>query len=94
MTSNSSTRLYTRLIRILKILQVIGYFIVLFYCLLLFIISSVIGGTSSFGLAANLAVWWGLFSALIACAVIYITTQVSIAIVDLLSRIERNTRPE
>lgn len=88
-SSPNDNRLYTRLIKTLKILQFIGYFIVVVYC---FIIFSMFG--QSLILTGFSIILFGyLINAVIACIIIYIFTAVLIAIIDLLSRIERNTRP-
>lgn len=81
--NDNQNRLYTRLISTLKIIQFIGYFIVVLY-FLLFLFSRLSGLVTLFAF-----VW-----VLISCVSIYITTAVLIAIIDLLSRIERNTRSE
>ncbi len=82
-SGSNQSKLYTGLIATLRIIQFIGYFIV--FLTVLFIL-----GTPSygFGIPSFFSVLW----ALIACIFIYIYTQVWIAIIDLLSRIERNTR--
>lgn len=92
-SSSNQNRLYTRLINILKILQLIGYFFVVFYLVTNFI-ALIIINRELYNINVKIELFFRLsFSALIACVSIYITTQVLIAIIDLLSRIERNTRP-
>ncbi len=89
-SGSNQNRLYTRLITTLKIIQYIGYFLVV----VLFIgIFSSFGQITSFGIF-NIVLLLYLFYALITCISIYITIEVLIAIIDLLSRIEQNTRPE
>lgn len=94
MTSNlpsnnsNENRLYTKLISNLKKLQFIGYLIVVVLNLLaVFLTRGFFGLLSSY-------FFYCLFKAAISCAFIYITTEVLMAILDLLSRIERNTRSE
>jgi choline-glycine betaine transporter len=83
-SGSNQNKLYTGLIATLRIIQFIGYFIVLLLTVF-FILST---PSYWFGIPSFFYVLW----ALIACIFIYIYTQVWIAIIDLLSRIERNTR--
>ncbi|BAZ12498.1 hypothetical protein NIES4071_43290 [Calothrix sp. NIES-4071] len=86
--NHNENRLYTRLITILKILQFIGYFLVAIYSLAI---------SSIYSLAINsipMLSWLPIMFFLLGCISIYVSTQVIIAIIDLLSRIERNTRLE
>ncbi len=90
-TNSNPVRLYTRFIRILKIIQYVGYFLVVaFSGLLIFGFGR---GLSPEGVAP-LALVVFLLQASIGCGMIYVVTQALIAIVDLLSRIEQNTRPQ
>lgn len=88
-SGSNQNRLYTRLITTLKIIQYIGYF---FVAVVFIGIFSLFGQFTSFGIN-NIVFFVYLLYALITCISIYITIQVLIAIIDLLSRIERNTRP-
>lgn len=83
--SSNQNRLYTRFLTNLKILQFVGYFIVV-----------AINGSVLFvnrGFASQFF-FFSLFNVLISCVVIYVITEALRAIIDLLSRIERNTRSE
>lgn len=80
----SQNRLYKGLITTLKILQFVGYVFVALYSFVLVALFS--GFYGQFG--GILA----LISFIIGCISVYVTTQVLIAIIDLLSRIEENTR--
>ena len=87
-TNSNPVRLYTRFIGILKIIQYLGLFVVV----LLALIFGFAGGLfrqSPLGIVALLF----LLQASFGCGMIYVVTQALIAIVDLLSRIEQNTRP-
>lgn len=91
-TNSNQVRLYTRFISILKIIQYIGYFIVVVLSLNFFVvtgrvITSIPGATIRF-----LDIIGFLLPAAIGCLIVYIFTQALIAIIDLLSRIEHNTR--
>ena len=87
-TNSNPVRLYTRFILILKIIQYLGFFVVA----LLGLIFGFAGGLSRQSpLAVVLLVF--LLQLSIGCGMIYVVTQALIAIVDLLSRIEQNTRP-
>ncbi len=90
-TNSNPVRLYTRFIRILKIIKYVGYFYVVVFSG--FFIFGFSGGLSPEGLAP-LALVFFLLQASIGCGMIYVVTQALIAIVDLLSRIEQNTRPQ
>ncbi|MFB2894186.1 hypothetical protein ACE1CI_14845 [Aerosakkonemataceae cyanobacterium BLCC-F50] len=83
--SSNQNRLYTRFITNLKILQFVGYFIVVA------INASVLFYNRGF---ASPFFFFSLFNVLISCVVIYVITEALRAIIDLLSRIERNTRSE
>jgi hypothetical protein len=89
-TNSNPVRLYTRFILILKIIQYLGYFVVV---LLGFLIFGFAGGMFRQSSLAPLALVF-LLQASIGCGMIYVVTQALIAIVDLLSRIEQNTRPQ
>jgi len=84
-TNSNPVRLYTRFIRLLKIIQYLGFFVVVFLGLYA-------GGLFLQGALGPLALVF-LLQASIGCGMIYVVTQALIAIVDLLSRIEQNTRP-
>lgn len=88
-TNSNPIRLYTDFIRIVKIIQYLGYFAVVFWVLMFFFRGGIFRG---FFLALILVVL--LLQASIGCGMIYVVTQGLIAIVDLLSRIEQNTRPQ
>ena len=88
-TNSNPVRLYTRFIRLLKIIQYLGYFVVVFWGLIYLVLAQ---GISSPGSLAPLALVF-LLPVSIGCGMIYVVTQALIAIVDLLSRIEKNTRP-
>lgn len=81
----SANRLYTRFTKTLKIIQYIGYVIVALFGVLSLGFSLSAGTVSLIQLVA-------LVQIAIALGIIYITTQGLIAVVDLLSRIEQNTR--
>lgn len=78
LNTSNQNRLYTGLINSFQILQFLGYFIV--------IISGYLRFTYNFNSF--------LIYVVIICIFIYMITQSLIAIIDLLSRIERNTRSE
>lgn len=80
----SQNRLYKGLITTLQILQFVGYVIVALYSFVFSTFFSVFYGQFG-GILA-------LISLIIGCITVYVTTQVLIAIIDLLSRIEENTR--
>jgi 4-hydroxybenzoate polyprenyltransferase len=90
-TNSNPVRLYTRFIRILKIIQYLGFFVVVLLGLMYL---GFAGGMSPQGPLAPLALVVFLLQASIGCGMIYVVTQALIAIVDLLSRIEQNTRPQ
>jgi hypothetical protein len=81
-------RLYTRFISVLKILQYVGYFVVVFFS---FITVFLTGGALPTGFS-NLLLIPLLVQTIVGCIIVYVITQGLIAIVDLLSRIEQNTR--
>jgi hypothetical protein len=84
-SDSNQNRLYTRFINILKIIQFIGYFIVVLYSLFP-------ARLLSFAVPAWAVFVVFLILPLMGCIIVYIITQGLIAIIDLLSRIERNTR--
>ncbi len=84
-TNPKPNRLYTKFISILKIIQYIGFFIV--------VLLSVLPPVLSRGLVPPVAIVGYALQAAIGCLIVYFFTQGLIAIVDLLSRIEHNTRP-
>lgn len=86
----NENRLYTRLVTTLKILQFVGFFIVVIFFIVIF---SIFGRALSFG-GTNIFILLPLIYVIIPCIIIYILTAALIAIIDLLSRIERNTRSE
>jgi NADH:ubiquinone oxidoreductase subunit 6 (subunit J) len=81
-------RLYTRFISVLKILQYVGYFVVVFFS---FIMVFLTGGALPTGFSPLLLIPL-LVQTIVGCIMVYVITQGLIAIVDLLSRIEQNTR--
>lgn len=94
-SASNQNRLYTRFITILKILQLIGYFLVALISFLLtldLMFSSPVPpyNAADYGWAFLVT----LILIFIGCSIIYISTQGIIAIIDLLSRIERNTRSQ
>lgn len=88
--NSNSNRLYTRFISILRIIQYIGYFVIVSFSFILTFFT--VGGPapSAFPPIALVII---LLQATIGCLFVYVVTQGLIAIVDLLSRIEQNTRP-
>ncbi len=91
-TNSNPVRLYTRYIRILKIIQYLGYFFVLVFLGLMYLVFFTGISPQGSGSLAPVALVF-LLQASIGCGMIYVVTQALIAIVDLLSRIEQNTRP-
>lgn len=89
-TNSNPVRLYTQFILILKRIQYLGYFVVV---LLGFLIFGLAGGVFQQSPFVVVAVVFLLLQLSIGCGMIYVVTQALIAIVDLLSRIEQNTRP-
>ena len=89
-TNSTPVRLYTRFIRILKIIQYLGYFVVVLLGFLIFGLVRDLLRQGDFGFVALIF----LLEASIGFGMIYVVTQALIAIVDLLSRIEQNTRPQ
>lgn len=85
----NENRLYTRLVTTLKILQFVGFFIVVIFFIVIFSIF----GFVSFS-TPNIIFFLPFISIIITCIIIYILTAALIAIIDLLSRIEKNTRSE
>jgi hypothetical protein len=90
-TNSNPVRLYTRFILILKIIQYLGFFVVVLLGLMYL---GFVQGMSPQGSLAPLDLVGFLLHASIGCGMIYLVTQALIAIVDLLSRIEQNTRPQ
>jgi len=84
-TNSNPVRLYTRFIRILKIIRYLGFFVVA----LLGLYAGALFLQRDLGPLALVF----LLQASIGAGMIYFVTQALIAIVDLLSRIEQNTRP-
>jgi len=91
-TNSNPVRLYTRFIRILTIIQYLGYFVVVFWGLMMYLVFA--GGIFRQASLTPLDIVGFLLPASIGCGMIYVVTQALIAIVDLLSRIEQNTRPQ
>jgi len=89
-TNSNPVRLYTQFILILKRIQYFGYFLVV---LLGFLIFGFAGGVFQQSPLVVVALLFLLLQLSIGCGMIYVVTQALIAIVDLLSRIEQNTRP-
>ncbi len=87
---SNQNRLYTRLITTLKIIQFIGLFVT---ALFLVIFLSFVGRNLTIGGPFGIVFLGYLISGVITCISIYVFTEVLIAIIDLLSRIGRNTRP-
>lgn len=87
----SEKRLYTRLVTTLKILQFFGFFIVVIFFIVIF---SIFGRALSFFGGTDIFILLPLIYVIIPCIIIYIMTAALIAIIDLLSRIEKNTRSE
>lgn len=87
--SSNQNRLYTRLITTLRILQFIGYFIVI----VSFVIQLSFFQSLSFQSYNGAILLGALLYLVISCLIVYTLTEVLIAIIDLLSRIEKNTRP-
>ncbi len=79
----SQNRLYKGLISTLEILKFVGFVFVALYSLFILTFA---------GLYGQLGLILALTSFVIGCISVYVTTQVLIAIIDLLSRIEENTR--
>lgn len=84
-TDSKPNRLYTRFISILKIIQYVGFFFVGLLSLLPVFLNR--------GLIPPVAIISIVLQAVIGSVIVYLFTQGLIAIVDLLSRIEHNTRP-
>jgi hypothetical protein len=90
---SNQNRLYTRFITILKIIQFIGFFLTALFLIVFFSFfgqNLIIAGP--FGIVFLGYLIYGVITC-ISIISIYVFTQVLIAIIDLLSRIERNTRP-
>lgn len=87
--NSNPVRLYTRFILILKIIQYLGYFLVVFFSLIFWFLM----GSLPFGAFPSIMLVPLVLQAILGCAIVYVVTQGLIAVVDLLSRIEQNTRP-
>lgn len=87
---SNQNRLYTRFITILKIIQFIGFFLTALFLIVFF---SFFGQNLTIGGPFGIVFLAYLIYGVITCISIYVFTGVLIAIIDLLSRIERNTRP-
>ncbi|MEQ9356591.1 hypothetical protein [Coleofasciculus chthonoplastes] len=87
-------KLYTRFISNLKKIQYFGYFLIVAFCLIFLFGTGFLqvrtAGANILALVFPLLVV--LLQSIIGCLTVYIITQALIAIVDLLSRIELNTR--
>jgi hypothetical protein len=92
-SSPNGNRLYTRLITTLKILQFFGFFITVIFFIVIFSAYSqaLIYSTPNI---VNFFFLLPLIYIIITCIIVYILTAALIAIIDLLSRIEKNTRSE
>jgi hypothetical protein len=90
-TNSNPVRLYTRFILILKIIQYLGFFVVVW---LSFLLSDLVQYYVRVTFLVEAVALVFLLQASIGCGMIYVVTQALIAIVDLLSRIEQNTRPQ
>jgi 4-hydroxybenzoate polyprenyltransferase len=88
-TNSNPVRLYSRFILILKIIQYLGFFVVVLLGFLIFGLVQFYLRESYLAVVALVF----LLQASIGCGMIYVVTQALIASVDLLSRIEQNTRP-
>ena len=89
-TNSNPVRLYTRFIRILKIIQYLGYFFVIVFLGLILALAWPGQVPTPGSLSPPLPF---IFLLLLASGMVGVVTQALIAIVDLLSRIEQNTRP-
>lgn len=91
MTQNNTEpgRLYTKFISILKAIQYFGYSVVVAFTVI-FVVGSGFLQARTFAIAIPLI--FTLLYAVIGCLIVYVSIQSLIAIVDLLSRIELNTR--
>jgi hypothetical protein len=90
-TNSNSVRLYTRFIRILKIIQYLGYFFVVVFLGLILALAWP-GYVSPPGSISPPLPF--VFLLLLASGMVGVVIQALIAMVDLLSRIEQNTRPQ
>lgn len=84
-TNSKPNRLYTRFISILKIIQYVGFFFV--------VINSLLPVFLNRGDVPPLASVSIVLQVVIGSLFVYFFTQGLIALIDLLSRIEHNTRP-
>lgn len=84
-TNSKPNRLYTRFISILKIIQYVGFFFV--------VLNSILPVFLNRGAVPPIAIVSIVLQVVIGSLFVYFFTQGLIAIVDLLSRIEHNTRP-
>ncbi|MBE9126802.1 MULTISPECIES: hypothetical protein [unclassified Coleofasciculus] len=82
-------KLYTKFISILKVIQYFGYFLVVTFSLIFLFGAGFLQARTAAVVFPLLVV---LLQAVIGCLIVYVITQALIAIVDLLSRIELNTR--
>ena len=89
-TNSNPVRLYTRFIRILKIIQYLCYFFVVVFLGLILALALAWTGAPPGSISPPLLF---IFLLLLASGMVGVVTQALIAIVDLLSRIEQNTRP-
>jgi hypothetical protein len=91
MTQNNPEpgRLYTKFISILKAIQYFGYSVVAAFTVI-FVVGSGFLQARTFAIVIPLI--FTLLYAVIGCLIVYVSIQSLIAIVDLLSRIELNTR--
>ena len=87
-TNSNQVRLYTRFISILKAIQYLGFFVVVVLSLFFYFVTGYVT-ISPFG---TIFIVYILLQAVVGCGIVYIFTQGLIAIIDLLSRIEQNTR--
>lgn len=83
-------RLYTRFITMLKFVQYLGYFLVVVFSLVSLGFFVVPAGAGAFASPVFLILL--LLQVGVGCLIVYLTTQGLIAVVDLLSHIEYNTR--
>jgi hypothetical protein len=81
------TRLYRNLVRSIRAIGFIGYIGALIFSV---VAVESMGGTSAFGSISGYLILIFIFTPLVFS--LYVVTQSSVAIIDLLSRIEFNTR--
>ncbi|WP_088894399.1 hypothetical protein [Leptolyngbya ohadii] len=87
--TGETSRLYSRFISIAKTLQIVGYLLTAAIVIFFLTTVQVVGAP----VPISLIIFLGLLIVVV-IGIIYLLTQGLIAIVDLLSRIEQNTRPE